>query len=70
MPFLVKSMAKISRVCFRRRGETSRSMPRVIDDGLTGERKFSKRKRVAKSKSGKDIMNYFRSDDIESTSPT
>lgn len=41
-------------------------MWRAIDDRSTGERKFSKRKCVAaKSKSGKDIMNYFRSNDAE-----
>lgn len=49
----------------------SRSIWRAIDDRSTGERKFSERKRIAaKSKSGKGIMSYFRSDDIESTSPT
>jgi len=40
-------------------------MRRAVRDRSTGERKFSERKRVVtKSKSGKDIMNYFRSENI------
>jgi len=46
--------------------ETNRLMRHAVRDRSTGERKFSERKRVvAKSKSGKDIMNYFRSENIE-----
>lgn len=47
--------------------ETSRSKRRAINDRSIGERQFSEGKRTgAKSKSGKELMNCFRSDDIKS----